>query len=84
MPLKKRGDRKVVRAAGVEPTTCGFGGRHSIQLSYAREIDNHTLNHGAFEPTASAKTYYGASVAVSQENPNQANLTGSLRCGKCF
>jgi hypothetical protein len=34
--MLKKASKRVVRVAGVEPTTCGFGGRHSIQLSYTR------------------------------------------------
>lgn len=30
--------KRVVRGAGFEPTTYGFGDRHSIQLSYPRKL----------------------------------------------
>ncbi len=39
----------MVRAAGVEPTTFGFGGRHSIQLSYARYCFEHIVTQSRLQ-----------------------------------
>lgn len=46
--------KKMVRPKGFEPSTCGSGVRHSIQLSYGRTLSRYAKwNTGHHEPTTS-------------------------------
>jgi hypothetical protein len=39
---------KLVRTAGVEPTTPAFGGLYSIQMSYVRTLTNNRSGGGFY------------------------------------
>jgi hypothetical protein len=54
--FKKNEIKKLVRAAGVEPATFGFGGQHSIQLSYARNLTSIPARAVLFKWISTAKS----------------------------